>query len=336
MISIFQKITRAVICWLWITMLSFYTFCLEAKAQGCSDAGFCTMGAMKPHQPYGHQRILQLRNIEMGQYLGITRFGDYIYNTYLEGTWGIGTKTNIQAKLPFVYVDGFWANTSGIGDLSLSITRSITNLGSGQLSGTLGSKIPTGYTTATLNSEGEERPLPMYYQGGLGTVDLIAGLSYIDQKWLFATGLQHAFGSPENTFSWAPWNGTNDIDSAAARLYTASVNLRRGTDLMLRIERSFRMSNKSFSLGLLPIYRLNKDLKRDPDGTFSEVEGSDGLALTATTAFTYRFNTIWSTTLLFGQRIIQREKNPDGLSRERVLNLSISYALHEKRHHDKR
>ncbi|MFN8890139.1 MAG: hypothetical protein ACK5WF_21960 [Cyclobacteriaceae bacterium] len=41
-------------------------------SQGCSDAGFCTMGAMKPDQPYNKKIQLKLRSMEVSFYRGTT------------------------------------------------------------------------------------------------------------------------------------------------------------------------------------------------------------------------------------------------------------------------
>ncbi|TAE45979.1 MAG: hypothetical protein EAY69_09575 [Cytophagales bacterium] len=42
-------------------------------AQGCSDAGFCTMGAMKPAQSFQKEKLLRVRGIEVSQYMGNTK-----------------------------------------------------------------------------------------------------------------------------------------------------------------------------------------------------------------------------------------------------------------------
>ena len=51
---------------------------LPISAQGCSDAGFCTMGAMKPDQHFNRRVQIKLRSIEVAQYVGLTRFDDVV------------------------------------------------------------------------------------------------------------------------------------------------------------------------------------------------------------------------------------------------------------------
>ena len=43
----------------------------HSYSQGCSDAGFCTMGAMKPDQPYNKKIQLKLRSMEVSFYRGL-------------------------------------------------------------------------------------------------------------------------------------------------------------------------------------------------------------------------------------------------------------------------
>ncbi len=310
---------------------SFLLFLLArlAFAQGCSDAGFCTMGAMKPDQGYGRRIQVKLRSIELTHYVGLTRFKDVVYNYVADVNVGISSKTTVQMKVPYVYVDGALANTGGIGDLSFSLTQNIVNKEEFQVNATIGSKIPTGDSNIK-NQEGQS--LPMYNQTGLGTYDAVAGISLITSKWLFATGIQRPFGQINSTFLWSDWTG--DPLEAKALEYTQARSLVRGTDLMLRLERNFRFTNFNFSAGLLPIYRINKDIINIPivddagnvtGYTDKIIDGSEGLALTLLVSGGYQFNTRFGIKVINGFRLVKRHTNPDGLSRELVNNVSFVY-----------
>lgn len=298
-------------------------------AQGCSDAGFCTMGAMKPDQHYNRRIQIKLRSIELTHYAGFTRFDDIIYNYVADVNIGISSKTTVQVKVPYVYVDGALANTKGIGDVSLSLTQNLINTDIYQVNFTVGSKVPTGDVNID-NAEGQS--LPMYNQTGLGTYDAIAGLSFITSKWLLATGIQRPFGEIESRFVWMDWLG--DPLEQKALEYTQARSLRRGTDMMFRVERNFRFTNFNFSTGLLPIYRLTNDVisvpEVDENGDIFEyhdkvVDGSKGLALTWLVSAGYQFNTRFGVKVINGFRLVQRNKNPDGLSRKMVNNVSFVY-----------
>lgn len=301
-----------------ITCLSLVSF--HARCQGCSDAGFCTMGAMKPDQPYNKKIDLKLRSMEISFYRGTTPLSPVIYVATADMNFGINSKTFVQLKVPWLSSSGTLGKTSGLSDLSLCFTRTIVTADKYNISFSAGAKIPTNKS----DLEEDGRPLPMYYQTSLGTYDLIAGISFINRNWLFATGIQHPFNHNENKFTWSAWS--DFPDQAYVMKYAPAYELRRGTDVMLRIERNFRYSRFNFTLGLLPIYRLNHDQRTNPaTGEIIKPEEAKGLALSAIATAGYSFNVQNGVRLLFGHKITNRDVNPDGLTREMVTTVSYYY-----------
>ncbi|MES2386542.1 MAG: hypothetical protein V4543_00970 [Bacteroidota bacterium] len=302
--------------------LAFFLADKGAYAQGCSDAGFCTMGAMRPNRAFSTGIKLRLRSVELTQYLGTTKFKDYINSSTADFNFSVGDNTGVQLKLPFFYVNGPLGNTANIGDISLCGTRTLySNENGSTLSLSIGAKIPTN--NSDLKSE-DGRPLPMYYQTSLGTYDGVLGLGYATRQWLFATGIQHPFTQNGSQFLWGKWT-SSDLNSIA-HSYPTSKNLRRGTDVMLRIERNIRFSRLNIFAGLLGIYRLNKDERTNAQTNLREkVAGSDGLAATATAGGGYNFSVRSGIKILAGRQFIARTTNPDGLSRLYVFTLSGEY-----------
>lgn len=294
---------------------------INVYSQGCSDAGFCTMGAMKPNQHYTKKQNFKLKSIEAGSYIGLTQFNDLIYSFLTDFNFAINPKTAVQFKLPYNYVNGPMGSNHGLGDISLSATRNLLNKENYQVNFTAGGKIPTGEPTK--KSE-DGRPLPMYYQTTLGTYDIVFGVSFITKNWLFATGYQQPLNSVNNRFTWGAWNSSPLNETA--RKYPVSNYLERGNDIMFRIERNFRSSRFNTYLGLLSIYRLKKDRIISPQtGKKVEAPGSDGLALTALYGFGYKFSVKTGIKFLLGVGIIQRDFNPDGLSRNLVNTITFEY-----------
>lgn len=304
-----------------IGLIALFSSCYSLFSQGCSDAGFCTMGAMRPGQAYSSNVKIVLKSIELSQYVGLTRFDDRVYATTLDFNVGITDKDAVQFKLPYMSTEGPLGNSSGVGDVSLSYTRTLIKNPEYQLNLTFGAKIPLGRSDKTF----ENKPLPMYYQQNLGTYDLVIGVSFLSDKWLIATGYQQPLNSNENEFFWAPWVQEGK-DLKEVEQYPTSIALDRGNDLMFRLERSMRKSNWAVSLGLLSIYRLNLDERTNPKTKKRElVDDSDGLALTALLGLKYQFNINSGIKATFGQRLIKREFNPDGLSREQVIEVGYVY-----------
>lgn len=288
-------------------------------SQGCSDTGFCTMGAMKPDQPYNKNIPIRLRSMEVSFYRGTTTLTPIVYVATLDASFSVGEKNSFQVKLPFQAVHGRLANTSGIGDISLCFTRTIYASEKFDVSVSLGSKIPTNKSNKTENGF----PLPMYYQTSLGTYDAIAGISMVNRKWLFATGIQVPLNKNHNEFLWGRWAGS-DEDPAYIEKYARANQLKRGIDVMLRVERNFRFSRLNFSVGMLPIYRITNDEIELPEGRV-KTAGAKGLALSAIATVGYSFNVKSGIKLLMGHKIVQRDENPDGLTRHLVSSVTYFY-----------
>ena len=291
----------------------------EGFSQGCSDAGFCTMGAMKPDQPFNKKIALRLRSMEISFYRGTTPLTPIIYVASADFNFSLASKTSFQLKVPFQAVRGQLANTSGLGDISLCITRTLLTTEKFDINFSIGGKIPSNNSSKDIDG----LPLPMYYQTSLGTYDFITGFSVISRKWLFATGVQHPFNKNENQFLWQAWQGTSE--EAYINRYNQSKELGRGTDIMLRVERNWRFSRINFSLGLLPIYRISNDEISLANGSLVQPKGAKGLALSGIVTAGYSFNVKSGIKLLAGHKIIQRDTNPDGLTREFVSTIGYYY-----------
>ncbi|HYC84752.1 MAG TPA: hypothetical protein VEB86_05995, partial [Chryseosolibacter sp.] len=120
---------------------------------------------------------------------------------------------------------------------------------------------------------------------------------------------------------WGAWKGTEE--EAYVNRYNRAKELKRGTDVMLRVERNFRFSRINFSLGLLPIYRINRDEFTLPTGARVRPDAAKGLALSGIFTTGYSFNVQSGLKLLLGKKIVQRDENPDGLTREVVSTITF-------------
>jgi hypothetical protein len=285
------------------------------------------MGAMKPDQPYNKKIPIKLRSMEVSFYRGTSLISPIIYVANLDMSFNlIDDKTFFQVKLPYQAVTGNFGSTSGLGDFSLCLTRNLYSSENFDISASVGSKIPSN--NSNLKSDDTGLALPMYYQTSLGTYDAIAGISFINKQWLFATGIQHPFNQNGNTFDKAEWLPVykGGLGESYVNKNTAAYKLKRGTDVMLRVERNFRYARFNFTLGLLPIFRITKDEITDVDtGQRIKLDGTTGMALSGIGTVGYNFNVKSGVRLLFGRKITQRKVNPDGLTRHDVATISYFY-----------
>jgi len=300
----------------------------SVQGQGCSDAGFCTMGAMRPDQAYSKHLDVKLRSVEVNFYRGTSLLTPIIYVTTLDATIGLNDRNYVQIKLPYQYAKGSLGELGGMGDISVSYTHVMKVTDKYSLSGTLGGKIPMGDGNATVNNEftnNQDAPIHMYYQPSLGSYDLVGGLSWINDKWLLATGIQIPLTETKNEFLWGKF--PNHPNQEYVEKYNTGPHLMRGIDVMLRVERNWRFTNYNFSLGLLPIYRITPDNTLLPPTLEERAdrEGTTGLALSALASFGYQFDVNSSVKLIHGRKLTAREFNPDGLSRHDVWSLSYIY-----------
>lgn len=307
-------------CFLLLILLVFLSN--TTRAQGCSDAGFCTMGAMKPDQPFNKKIALKLRSMEISFYRGTTTLTPIVYVATADLNFGLNAKTSFQIKLPYQAARGQLGNTSSLGDISLCLTRNIRSTEKYDINFSFGGKLPSNNSN---KHDAEGNALPMYYQTSLGTYDLIAGVSLISRNWMFATGVQLPLNRNGNQFLWTEWKGGDQAEMAYVEKYANAKDLKRGPDVMLRVERNFRFSRLNFTVGLLPIFRVLHDEITDKNGDRIRPDGAMGLALSGTFTTGYSFNVRSGIKLLLAHKIRNREFNPDGLTREFVSTLGYYY-----------
>ncbi len=284
-------------------------------AQGCSDAGFCTMGGIKQSatKTVTKQKLsLQLTN-------GIGDEDVYVFTPGIQYDNQLNKNWAIQAKLTTNIASGNLGTIAGLGDVLISGSYTPTTKSKWKSTFILGTKLPLN--NGDLRKD--NKPYPMQYQSSLGTVDLIAGVSITNDKWFFATAIQQPLtGNNKNTFLPAYWANSE------ANKYAPSNDFYRKGDVLLRAGYTI-VAKKKFNLkaSLLGIYHLSKDTYID--GNISnkpiEIAGSDGITLNATFAASYTLSSKFSIAISAGLPFIVRDVRPDGLTRSFSFSPEIIY-----------
>ncbi|CAN5127686.1 hypothetical protein BH09BAC3_BH09BAC3_27800 [soil metagenome] len=294
-------------------------FAGSGYAQGCSDSGFCTMGAMKPDQIYIPKVKFRINSVELTQHIGHTRFGDWIHSSFLDINVGITPKMNVQVRLPaYTTITGNMPTTQGWGDTYLNVNRTMVIHDKYQINLSLGGKLYNPAGSEKKSSEGQS--MSTYQQTGYGSNDLVTSMSLISRKWLLAIGYRKPLNRMRDEFNHEQWRESPLYQTAL--VYPSSNRLLPGQDIILRVERNFRFSQWSFYAGILNIYRVTKDSEIDNSGHVVDIKGTDGLASNFIAGARYRLTIHSSIKLLASVRLRERDVNPDGLSRDFVGQLA--------------
>lgn len=284
------------------------------QAQGCSDAGFCTLNSLKPTG--GDSAAPALKNaVKAGGSYGKGDHGVRVWSGYLEIDHSITDAMTLSGKITFASLSGAITTSTGVSDVYLSANQRLANDGSL----TVGFKIPLNGADKTLDGAS----LPMDYQTSLGTADLIVGVGYRWGRTSVQAALQHPLTNNDNGFL------TTDHPVGSAYSVIPSTNrfVRRG-DILLRVSHGFALNERwSLTAGLLPIYHLADDRYTDAAGVERDITGSKGLTLNGNLFLEYRLNDANSIELQFGAPFITRDTRPDGLTRSFVAGIEYSYSF---------
>jgi hypothetical protein len=154
----------------------------------------------------------------------------------------------------------------------------------------------------------------------LGTLDIIAGLSYKYKKWKFNVGWQQPISQNSNAFI-----AENYPENSPLRSFQSTNNYKRKGDVLLRVAYSVQLSKKLVLIpGLLPIYHLADDEFTNINGK-QIINGSNGITLNANVFLLYKINETSAFELNLGSPVVARDVRPDGLTRSFVA--TVQYQL---------
>lgn len=289
-----------------LIVLLHVSFLFQAKSQGCSDAGFCTLNNFKP----GSLDTLPPANqVRIGASVGGADHSITVFGNYLEYNRGLGKRFGFDVKLTSLAQSGSQASTFGLSDVYANLHCKFAE----NVKLSVGAKIPL----TDGNDLKDGLPLPMDYQASLGTYDLIVGLAYGIGDLQLAAALQQPLTQNENAFLTKAYPGDTRFTN-----FQPTNRFKRKSDVLLRGSYPISASEKfKFSPSLLLIYHLGNDEFTDAFGKQQEIKGSSGLTLNANAYFDYQVNMHNALQLSLGIPFLVRDVRPDGLTRSFVVNL---------------
>lgn len=283
---------------------------LPLWGQGCSDAGFCTIDAVKPDAADDNEKI---NTLKLGISYGaadhdIAIFGQYMeYSRILKPTWGL------NIKLTSLVQQGNDISAFGLSDIYLNTHYNFTE----NFKLLTGLKFPLTHG----NSKNNNRALPMDYQSSLGTVDLILGAGFTIQQLQLVAAYQQPLTQNQNAFEANNW----PADSPLSNFQTTNEYKRRG-DVLLRMSYPLKLTdNLSITASVLPIYHLGNDTFVNDSGDEVEISGSQGLTLNGNLFIDYRLTNSHFLQFNAGMPFVVRDARPDGLTRHYIATLEYRF-----------
>ena len=286
-------------------------------SQGCSDAGFCTIGNIRT-TPL--DTVKEKKNkLSLLFTNGMGDQGVYVFTPAIQYEVEANSHFSFQSKITGNHASGNLGSATGLGDLFLSSTYLLSPKTKVKNSVIAGVKLPLNTGDIGFDS----RPLPMQYQSSLGTVDLILGYKWSLKRFSANFAWQQPLsGRNRNTFL------PQYLNTPSAYEYAPSNDFNRKGDVLFRIAYQIISSNKlKWNSSLLGIYHLGEDTYINGNLSNSPIKivGSRGLTLNITSMFSYEVNKLITIGLSGGIPLVVRKVRPDGLTRAFALTPEINF-----------
>lgn len=279
----------------------------ELSAQGCSDAGACSI--------YGDHTgadTSTYHQIAVGMSSGKADNDIIAWGQYLEYQWRASDVLGVSAKMTSLAQSGNGLSVFGLGDIYLTSAIAVAD----DITVTIGGKFPL--TDGNRLDNGNA--LPMDYQSSLGTIDILAGMTYRWDNMRFALALQQPLTQNNNQFLAA--------NSTQLQNFPSTRNFIRSGDIVGRVSYGISLADSwRLTPSIVPIYHLANDRFTDIAGKEFEIEGSQGLTLNGNIFLDYTIRQGHSLQLNIAMPFVVRKARPDGLTRSFLAGIEYRIAF---------
>jgi len=261
----------------------------------CSDAGVCSIG---------HRSSQQQVQVGMDYAFGMSSKADDLkfHSVIASVLVPVFEDSRLTLSLPYSRQRGPLGSASGIGDLTAIWTQTVFSGTDFRFNVNVGTKI----ALANVNSGG----LPQSYQSGLGTNDVLAGISYETGEWNFSFGYQLSQGRSDNVFS----------------------RLKRGDDLLFTVGYEMPVGEFTAAGEVLAIKRIHTSnvlvpLAAQPLPLYIDIPGSDQTQINLVGRLSYPLTESIRTRGMIAVPMLKRDVNIDGLTRSISLSIGLVHTL---------
>lgn len=294
------------------TIVIIFIFTINLIAQGCGDAGACSINFMKATHLDNSDYTIK-NKLKVGNTFGLAQYKVLVISQYLEYSRFFNPRISTSIKLTSSLHYGDITTTSGFSDIYVSAKY---NIGS-KLNIIGGIKLPFNKSDKTKNNI----MLPMSYQTSLGTTDLISGISFLNKNFMFLLAYQKPITQNNNTFFISDYPiGTIDTN------YQSTNGYYRQDDILLRVSYTHNLKNNKWILiySILPIYHTRNDTYTTELDKVEEINNSKGLTLNLNIFLQYKISELEIIEVSVAAPIISRKARPDGLI---SMSLGVEYSF---------
>lgn len=288
-----------------------------ANAQGCSDAGFCTIGNFNTHET--SEKMKRYKNeVDFSYTYGTHLKNERFYQPQLNYRFIKKEEAYFEIRLPFNTAKDKRSGTqvSGIGDATVTYNSKFVIGKKQQLNYSAGLRI--SLSDAGRNDMKTMFSYPMFLQNGLGTTDLLAVVSYDVLKYFsVGTGVQLPVFQYNKNKLILYNTGTNTLTGEG---------FRRKPDALLKLSGHYKFSKLKINAGILGIFHLANDYYHTTAGKFI-LENSKGTTINLTFYASYPISKTTNVSFLYAEPLKTRRNIPDGLARSKIFNPKLTIAF---------
>lgn len=260
----------------------------------CSDAGACSIGP-RTLEP-GHSVSAHYTFGSSGSPDDLT-----VHTVDVSGSFRILENSRLSVKLPYSAQSGPLGSVQGIGDVTILWDQLVFPDEPFTVRITAGGKIATGSV--------KNGNLPQAYQSGLGTNDVLVGVSVERNLWNASIAYQISRGRSDNPRD----------------------RLRRGDDMLLRAGYAVQFDAWNAGAEVLLIRRLRESSILDsvlgqPE-SFVNIRGSDQTQINLLARAGLPVSESIELRAVTAIPLLQRKNNIDGLKRALTLSAGLAYSF---------
>ncbi len=292
---------------LFLILLSLLS-CYGTNAQGCSDAGICSISN-------AHDEAEKRNQFEVGTIAGEGEAGIRYLSPYAAYTLHWNRHWSASAKVTSSFAEGEFGKRGSVGDAFLKLAYIPETAGTCSWTYTLGAKIPFNHANLKINNH----PLPLDYQTSLGTFDLLAAVGLKYKAFDYNAALQIPVININRNSFFREYSGTDDFP-------TTNLFVRK-PDALLQATYTIGPGNSKFSLkpNLLLVYHVGEDTYEDIYGSRHAIAGSSGVTLNGNLIGSFHSKSGNVLALSVAAPFIVRDIRPDGLTR--AYTAALGYTI---------